>query len=169
MQKIYAVIRTVGEKTTINCRKAVGDRFGLDYKILWDFRPLEKVAKETIRTGAERVKEFDWIMAVDADIVLTKPRWFYEEYCQNMRDEFEDRLFSFTAYLDCTKRGLIGGMHFFRTRYCQRVFDRIKDVSFQYKPGREESEICWWVRDKMAIGTVQGSVVTPFGIHIFEK
>jgi hypothetical protein len=166
MPKVYVVIRTIGEKTTENCINAVTERFGNDYRIVRDFKPLEMASKETIRIGAELADSFGWIMAVDADVILDKSRVWIEDYCKKMKLDFGDRLFSFTGYVDCTRRGFIPGIHFFRTKFCQEIFDRIKDTSFQHRPGRDESEICWYVRDKMAMGTVQGTIVESFGKHV---
>jgi hypothetical protein len=154
MSKVYVVIRTIGEKTTQDCVRAVMERFGNDFEVISDIKPLEAVARKTFEIGARKGGEFQWIYAVDADVILTQSREWYENACAEMKMEFDDRLFCFNGFLDCTKRGKIVGSHFFRTRYCAEVLDKIKDVSFAYKSGRAESEMCWWVRNKMALGTV---------------
>ena len=167
MSKVYVIIRTVGEKTTQDCVRAVMGRFGDDFEIISNLKPLEKASRRTLEIAAEKAGQFDWVFAVDADVILTQTREWYEERCAEMKREFDDRLFCFNGWLECTKRGLIVGSHFFRTRYCAEVLEKTKNISFAYKPGRAESEMCWWVRDKLAMGTVSFLREEVFGKHIF--
>ena len=79
-----------------------------------------------------------------------------------------NRLWSFAGWLDCTERGLISGMHFYRTKHCLEALQKIKGKSFQYHKGREEYEICKFLQDKHNLRWVLGYKKKPMGVHLFK-
>ena len=164
MPKVYVVIRTIGEETFSDCVKSVFER-NFAYMVLRDYKPLEKAAKETIGIGMRCAELFDWVMALDADIVLSASVSEIEEYCKRM--EKENR-FCFTGYVKCSKRGIVDGIHFYRTKYCKRVYDFVKNIDFSYHLGREEYEIVKTAKEKLKLDWVVGDKRTPLGIHYFE-
>lgn len=169
MSTVYVIIRTIGEKTFPECRKAVSERFGeYGFSVLENYKPLEKASKECIRIGAELSNNYDWILVVDADVILEMSKEDINDYAQVMKEMYEDTLFTVTCYLDCTKRGLIDGMHLFRTSYCRQVYDYVKDKSFDFHIGREEYEICQMAKHELGFPGKAGYTRISFGKHIFE-
>ena len=168
MSKIFVVVRTTGEETLDECLRALKYR-DIPYTVLRDYKPLEKASKETIKIGAEKFKQgYDWVLAVDADVVMTMNREELEKYCDKHDKKFPEKWFCFCGYLHCTKRGLISGLHFFRTSECQKAYDLVKDVDFQWHKGREEYEICCYLRENHKMWWCSGYKELAMGVHYFN-
>lgn len=168
MSTVHVIIRTIGEETYAEClQKVVG--MGLCYSVVSYVKPLEMASKKTLKIAGEVADRYEWVMALDADVILTMTRKGIEDYCKEMEYRYRDkRLFSFTGYVNCTKRGVISGIHFFRTKYCREVFEHVKDRGFGFHRGREEYEICEVAKNELNFKVVNGYFRVPFGGHIFE-
>ena len=163
--KIYTVIRTIGEPTLSKCVKAVRER-NLAYVVLNKKESLEEKVKKTIGVGSKVVAQYDWVMALDADVELTMSKEEIEDYCDKMDAR---KVFCFTGYVDCTKRGLIDGLHFYKTEYCEKLYELIKDKDFSYRPGRAEFEMVQMAM-KSGVGKWEvGYLRVPFGIHYWKN
>jgi len=103
-------------------------------------------------------------MAVDADVMITKSKEWIENYCEKMN---ETSWFCFTAWLDCTKRGLITGLHFYRTDKCKDAYDIIKKKDFSWHKGREEYKICRLLKIDYNFFYSGGTPEESFGTHLF--
>jgi len=165
MQKMYAVIRTVGEITLSSCEAKLKER-EIDYCILKDLKPLELASKETIKKGMEL--EYEWIMTVDADLLVTMSKKELEDYCEDMKNLHNDKIFSFTGYINCTRRGIVHGIHFFRTRYCKQVYNYVKDKDYGFHRGREEWEICQTAKNELGLGGPNGEWEIEMAVHRFD-
>jgi len=166
MSKVYVVVRTIGESTLLKCLESLIKK-EIPFSVV-RYKPLELAAKETIRTGFLLKGEYDWVIGLDADVELTMNKEEIERYCDEQKKEFPDS-WCFTAWLDCTERGIISGTQFFRTEYCERVYNYIKDRDFSYHLGREEYEIKKVCKSELGLGWELGIKKIPFGIHYFKK
>ena len=167
-KKLYGAIRTIGESTTDRCIEQV-KKLGFNYCVIRDYKPLENASKETIRKAGTLKDRYDWVMTIDADEILDKMTLKkLENYCDKMKKEYDDKLFCFTGYVDCTKRGVIDSIHFFRTRYCEDIYNNIKDKNIGEREGKEESDICNWVVSNMNLKWAIGKWKVPMATHIFE-
>lgn len=169
MPTVYGVVRTIGEPTLEKCKESLCS-LGFEFEVLENVKPLEMASKRTIQIGIQKQKEgFKWIMAVDADIILKLDQKTIENYCLQMEKTYGERLFGFTAYLDCTKRGFIDGMHFFRTKYCMNVYNYVKNKNYNYRVGREEYEICQTAKNELGYLVPRGLWEISFGTHIYKS
>ena len=168
MSTVYVVIRTIGEKTYQQCLNKVIE-MGFEYDVVSFVKRLEKASKKTIQIAGKISDKYEWVMALDADIILQMNKKQIERYCKQMSNEYKDRkLFSFTGYIDCTKRGIVSGIHFFNTKYCREVFNYVKNKDFSFHLGREEYEICETAKNDLGMLVVGGYKEMPFGKHFFE-
>ena len=166
MSKVYAVIRTIGEVSLEDCIGALKNQGFTEYRIVKDLT-LQNATKEILRIGYEKDQEYDWIMVVDADIILTVSKEEIEEYCNGIPKQ--DKLFCFTGWLFGTKIGYRDGMHFYRTKYCKEALNLIKYLDFSWHKGREESEICNYVKNNSTLVWRPGYKdykKVCFGIHL---
>lgn len=165
MSKLFAVIRFKDEVTINACRLALQE-LDIPYLII-SGTTLDKASKLTLATA--RITGADWVMAVDADVIITMSKKDIIEYCDEMK---EDNLLSFTGYVFGTKRGLIDGIHFFNAENTEKALDIVKDRIFKKENGtthhREESEMLWYLRDNHNLTTKQGYKRIPFGIHFWK-
>jgi len=139
MSKVYVVIRTIGESTLKECINSVTKR-GFSCSTVKDYRPLEKAAKETIRLGSLML-DYDWIMALDADVILTASRNEIERHCYYMERKYK-KIFAFTVHAEDTKRGIIPAVHFYKQQHCHRAYLYLKDTKFgNYRIHKAESEM----------------------------
>jgi hypothetical protein len=165
MSKLRAVVRTTREPSQDMCLFNL-EKNGIDYYVINNLSSLEEKSKETIKLGIDNKAE--WLMTVDADVFIEITRKEIEQYCEEMKKLYDDEIFVFTGYLDCTKRGFISGLHFFRTKYCKQVYNLIKDMDFSWHQGREEMEICREVEKQFGLKHIQGYKRVSFGVHNFE-
>lgn len=169
MSKVYAIIRGVNEKSFGRCEDLV-KAFGYDYIIFRNDSSLEDKSKASILIGSMLDKnKYEWVWVIDADIEISAAPVFIEEYCDMMKENYKDTLFCFTGYLDCTKRGLIDGTHFFRTKHCKTAYDIIKNVDFSFHMGRQEYEICQLLKEKHNLPWRVGDKRLSMGLHLFEE
>ena len=163
--KCFAVVRTIGERSILDCLGSLVER-DIPFAVL-RYEPLELASKETIRIGSLLKDKYDWIIALDADIKLTMSKEQIEKYCEN-QEGGRPNDWCFAGWLNCTKRGLISGLNFFRTSECQKVYDYIKDKDFSFHKGREEYEIKKICKSEIGLNWDTGIELAPFGIHYFE-
>jgi len=170
MPELYVVVRTIGEETFDKCLHSVRER-DLPYSIVENFKPLQEAVKQTMVEGLK--SEADWVMALDADIILTMDAEKIIRYCDIMKrlhEEIEDiRLFCFTGYIDCTERGVTDGIHFYNGDYLQEFYDRIKYASFVERGRAEYSMKKLFQYENLNRGYRwrTGCLKMPFGKHYF--
>jgi hypothetical protein len=169
--KVFVAIKSTGEKTLKDCIKSVEER-GFDYAVFGDKESLEEKVKKILKFGVESSDKYEWIMSLDADVVLTASREFIEEMCcilentEKIDSRIVDNFFSFTSFINCTKRGIVSGIRFYRTMYCKVLYEMVENKDFSYHKGREESEMCNVVRNEFGFSWES---IRPFiGIHYWE-
>ena len=153
-----------------DCIKAVEER-GFEYYLVNGYIPLEKASRRTLEVGS-LMKAYDWILALDADVILTASKKEIEDYCSEMeRLHKNENLFSFTVKIDDTKRGVIDGVHFFRQKYCSKAWNYAIQRVFGGKVSRKaESEMVYWLhRYKGLKRMVKGNRKFIVGKHIWEE
>jgi len=165
MSKVFCVVRAVKEKSLADCVSSL-ERLGFNYRILKGDSSLELKVKRTLEIGKEKAKDYDWVMAVDADVIINRKVEWVENYCEQTEETNED-LFSFTAWLDCTERGLIDGLHLYKTSKCEGALSIIKGEDFSWHKGREEYEICQFLKKYQGFDTGRGIIREMFGTHLF--
>ena len=165
MSKVFCVVRATNEDSFNDCIGAL-ENLKYPYVVIKSDSSLEDKSKSTIKIGAEKSGEYGWIMAVDADVIITQQVDWVEKYCEHMEKNTD--WFCFTGWLDCTKRGLIVGLHFFRTSECQKAYDIIKDRDFSFHMGRQEYEICKLLKLTYGMNWDTGYLKESFGKHLFE-
>lgn len=172
MSTMCVVIRATTESSLDDCIKSVKEK-KIPYFLIHNSESLENKAKETIKIASENSDKYDWVMALDADIILTMSKKDIEAYCTEMENpghynpKYQD-IFCFTGYATCTKRGLVCAINFYRTRYCGIIYDKIKEIDFSFHKGREEYEIKKYVKDYWGLDWQRGYKQLSFGIHFFE-
>lgn len=168
MPKVYAVVRCTREKTLDDCIASLEIK-GFDYSIIKNKDTLETKTKEIIRKGIELKNNYDWIMAIDADVIISLNKQEMVSYCNWQEKKTKiNRFWCFTGWLDCTARGLIAGLHFYKTKYCKEAYGYIKDKDFQFHKGREEYEIVKFLQDKHNLRWDLGYRKKPMGVHLFK-
>lgn len=163
MSKVCAVVRAVRERSLKDCISSL-ERLDIDYVVIKDKSTLEEKAKKTIKLGWELENKYNWIMAVDADVIITMTKRRLENYCEEMSNR---NWFCFTGYLECTKRGLIDGLHFYNTNYCKKCYNIIEKINFTYNPGRSEYEIVKTLKNRGYNWDV-GYKRISFGVHLYH-
>jgi len=168
MKKVYVIIRTLDEKTLPDCIKAVEER-GFDYYIAQGCIPLEKAARRTLEVGS-MMEEYDWVIALDADVILTASRKEIEDYCKYMERVFK-KLFCFTTWVEDTKRGVIPGVHFYKRNKCSKAWHYAIQKVFGGKiPRKAESEMVYWLHMYKGLRRVtSGHKQFIIGKHIWEE
>jgi len=162
MSKVYAVVRTIGEISLDDCIGALKVH-NIPYEIV-EGLSLQNAVKKILRIGYEKQEEYDWIMVVDADIIVTASKEEIEKHCEKMSENKD--LFVFTGWLLGTKIGYRDGMHFYRTKYCDEIFNKIKYLDFSFHKGREESEICNYVVNNTKYKFEVSDKKLCFGVHL---
>lgn len=163
MPKLRAIIRGMDESSLIECIEATSER--LPFAISYSPSPLKDKVLDTLKL-AKIIKE-DWIVGVDADVILTMKREELEDYCDRMD---EDKLFCFTGWLECTERGLIDGMHFYKKEYCGVIYEYLKNENLfiPERPHKAEWQMCEMVKEHMGLNWKQGTLKTPMGKHLWQ-
>ena len=163
MPKLRAIIRGVNESSLIECIEAVSER--LPYAISYSPSPLQDKVLDTLKLA--KVINEDWIVGVDADVILTMPGAELEDYCAKQE---EDNLFCFTGWLECTDRGLIDGMHFYRRKYCGLIYEYLKDqdIFIPERPHKAEWQMCEMVKEHMGFNWKQGNPKISMGKHLWQ-
>lgn len=173
VKTLFAFVRTIGEKTIDKCIKSLQKKgFNYDYMVIKDFKPLAKATKEVIKISGEIKDSYRWTVVFDADMIVNLNRYELEYYCWEMEDilrgRFQDKYFMFTGYVDCTKRGIVDSIHFYRTKYCEEIYNFIKDKEYNKRVGKDESEICIDVIENLKLGWSTGYKKIPMAKHIYE-
>jgi len=167
MSKVYAIIRATKEKTFKDSFSSLVNK-DFSVAVIKGNSTLEDKTKQAIKMGSSLSDNFDWIMVVDADVIVNMSLQQIISYINwQERKTKENRFWCFTGYVDCSKRGLIHGLHFYKTKYCKEAYEAIKNKSFQYHKGREEYEICKYLQDNHNLRWKVGYNEKPFGIHLF--
>lgn len=161
MPKLRAVIRGTKESTLIECIEAVSGI--LPFAIVYSSASLQEKVLATLKIGT--ISTEDWIVGVDADVILTMQREQLEDYCEM---QGEENLYCFTGWLDCTKRGLIDGMHFYQRKYCGLAYEYLKDkqLFIPDRPHKAEWQMCEMVKESLGFRWKQGQPKISMGKHL---
>ncbi len=173
VKTLYTFIRTIGEKTTDECKKSLIKKgFNENFLTIENYKPLAKAVKEIIKISGDIKNYYRWTVVFDADMIINVKRYELEYYCWEMEDilrnKYKDNYFMFTGYVDCTKRGIVDSIHFYRTKYCEKIYNFIKDREYKKRVGKDESEICIDVIDNLNLGWSTGYKKIPMAKHIYE-
>jgi len=160
MSKVYVIVRETGESSLEDCIQSVEER-EFDYEVIKE-EPLEQAVRVIIDKGVELMGKYDWVLVLDADVKLTMSREEIEVYCYRMG---EDNLFCFTGYLDCTQRGLIDGLHFYKIRYCLGAQHYLKTREYSKYRGHEEFEMVQALKLHANLNWKVGDQRVSFGTH----
>jgi len=163
MIKILACVRGVDESSADDC---IGQlkQLKFDVSVDIDSRSLEQKERDILLLG-DRIKgEYDWIMTVDADTIITLPKEEIEKRCEDI----EINTFSFCGVLVQTHRHrMTKGVRFYRTSMCGLASELIDGVNFCTNPPRASKYLLKYLTKKGFTNITHKRGEKPLGIHLW--